>query len=145
MVLSGAGVVKHPARRPWPDTSPGQGLLFGSLPGTVKNASGRKPMAQDSETEPDLIGRIIAIERLVKYALWNLIAQRVDEAGGGDTEAIEEVRRLREDVTEILKVSSFRGIYPALSAPMVALVDDHVDRILRELTEEMEERLGDTR
>jgi hypothetical protein len=102
-------------------------------------------MAQDSETEPDSLGRIIAIERLVKYALWNLIVQRVDEAGGGDTEAIEEVRRLREDVTEALKVSSFRGIYPALSAPMVALVDDHVERILRELAEEMEERLGGTR
>jgi hypothetical protein len=100
-------------------------------------------MAQDSETEPDLVGRIIAIERLVKYALWNLIAQRVDEAGGGDTEAIEEVRRLREDVTETLKVSSFRGIYPAMSDPMVALVGR--PRILRELAEEMEERLGGTR
>jgi hypothetical protein len=102
-------------------------------------------MAQDSETEPDLLGRIIAIERLVKYVLWNLIVQTVDEAGGGDTEAIEEVRRLREDVTETLKVSSFRGIYPALSAPMAAFVDDHVERILRELAEEMEERLGGTR
>jgi hypothetical protein len=54
-----------------------------------------------------------------------------------DTEAIEEVRRLGEDVTETLKVSSFRGIYPALSDPMVALVDDDVERILRELAEEM--------
>jgi hypothetical protein len=29
-----------------------------------------------------------------------------------------------------------------MSDPMVALVDDHVERILRELAEEMEERLG---
>ncbi len=50
--------------------------------------------------------------------------------------------RLREDVTETLKVSSFRGIYPALSDNMAALVDDHAQRILRELAEEMEERLG---
>jgi hypothetical protein len=47
-----------------------------------------KPMAQDSEAEPDLLGRIIAIERLVNYALWNLIVQRVDESSGSDTEAI---------------------------------------------------------
>jgi hypothetical protein len=54
----------------------------------------------------------------------------------------DEVRRLRDDVTETLRVSSFRGIYPALSDNMAALVDDHVERILRELAEEMEERLG---
>ena len=99
-------------------------------------------MAQDPETEPDLLGRMIAIERLVKYVLWSLIVRCVDETGGSDREAIEEVRRLREDVTETLKVSSFRGIYPALPDEMVALVEDHVERILRELTEEMEERLG---
>jgi hypothetical protein len=50
--------------------------------------SGRR--AQDSETEPDLLGRIIANERLVKYALWNLIVWRVDEAAGGDAEKIRK-------------------------------------------------------
>jgi hypothetical protein len=102
----------------------------------------RKKMAQDSEVEPDLIGRLIAIEHLLKYVLWNLIVQQVAEAGGGDREALDEVVRLKEDVTETLKVSSFRGIYPALSENMAALVDDHAQRILRELAEEMEERLG---
>jgi hypothetical protein len=75
-------------------------------------------MAQDSEAETDLIGRFIAIEHLLKYVLWNLVVQRAAEAGGSDREALEEVMRLREDVTETLKAFSFRGIYPALSHNM---------------------------
>jgi hypothetical protein len=98
----------------------------------------------ESEDEVEMLARIIALEHLVKHVLWNLIIQRVDQDGGDDQDALDEARRLKTDVTGTLTQSSFPGVDPSMSDHVVALVHDHAERVLRELIEEMEERLGAT-
>jgi hypothetical protein len=102
-------------------------------------------VVRQTEATLDLFGRIIALEHLVKHAIWSLTVQRVDEQGGDNKDAIREAQRFRENVTRQLRTSSPPVIDPVRSDYMAAIVRDHADRVLTELVHEMEERLcGDS-
>ena len=94
------------------------------------------------EATLDLFGRVMALEHLVKHAIWSLTVQGVDQEGGDNNDAIHEVRLFRENVTQQLRTTSSPVIDLARSDHMAAIVRDHADRVLTELIHEREERLG---
>lgn len=95
-----------------------------------------------SERELELEARIVALEYLLKHCLWVLTVQRVDQDDGDDEDAVKEAKLFRKACRQSLKRASFSGADPTLSDHVVALVSDHVERVLGELVQEMELRLG---
>jgi hypothetical protein len=95
-----------------------------------------------SETELQLEARVIALEYLLKHCLWNLIIQQTNADEGDDVAAVNEARLFRKLCRESLKRAAFAGVDPTLSDHVTALVSEHVERVLGELVQEMEERLA---
>ena len=86
----------------------------------------------------DTEARLIALEYLVKHLLWNLVVLRVDQENGDDHEALNEVKAFSLDIVKELNGATFPNLDPARSDHVAALVRDHVQRVVRELAEEME-------
>ena len=86
--------------------------------------------------------RIIALEYLVKYLLWNLVVMRVEQDGGDDQETLKEISAFSRDIREELGQATFPGLDPVHSDHVAAVVRDHVQRVVRELAEEMAKELG---
>jgi proline dehydrogenase len=100
-------------------------------------------MAIPDENELNLLGRIIALEHLVKHAFLNWIIDKVDRDDGDNEDAIEEAKNFKQSVTQSLAAASFEHLDPALSDHIAAIVRECGERVLQELVQEMEEQLGD--
>ena len=99
-------------------------------------------VVRQTEATLDLFGRVMALEHLIKCAIWSLTVQRVDQEGGDNNDAIHEARLFRDNVTQQLRTSSSPVIDPGWSNHIAAIIRDHADRVLTELVHEMELRLG---
>ena len=49
-------------------------------------------VVRQTEATLDLFGRVMALEHLIKCAIWSLTVQRVDQEGGDNNDAIHEAR-----------------------------------------------------
>jgi hypothetical protein len=110
-------------------------------------------MAVPSENEFQLEARIIALEYLVKECLQSIIRMCVGkQAEDGDNDkdididqlAVQDAKILRLGARELSK-ASFPDLDPVRSDHLSALVRDHALRVLKELVQEMEERLNNDR
>jgi hypothetical protein len=108
-------------------------------------------MAVPSENELQLEARIIALEYLVKECLQSIIRMRVGkQAEDGDNDkdidqlAVQDAKIFRLGARELSK-ASFPDLDPVRSDHLSALVRDHALRVLKELVQEMEERLNNDR
>jgi hypothetical protein len=108
-------------------------------------------MAVPSQYELQVEARIIALEYLVKECLQSIIRIRIRkqvEDGDNDKDidqlAVEDAKIFRLGAQE-LRTASFPNLDPAMSDHLSALVRDHALRVLKELVQEMEERVNDDR
>jgi hypothetical protein len=90
----------------------------------------------------ELSARITAFEYLVKQLLWMQAENHVREHGG---DATEPISALRQDAAASLQRATFPSLDPASSDHVSALTTEHVDRVLGELIEEIQEASGTQR
>lgn len=81
----------------------------------------------------DLTARIVAVEFLVKQALWMKAEDHVDQHGGTTEDAVSA---LSDAARSTLRTSTVPGD-PAISDHLADLSAGHVQRVLRELLAEM--------
>src|SRR5215472_13452332 len=104
-------------------------------------------MAAPSERELDIEAQVFALEYLVKECLQQIFRMRArKQVEDGENKDIDE---LAVDTAKIfwlgaqeLRMASFPDLYPASSDQLSALVRDHAVRVLKELAQEMEERVN---
>ena len=102
-------------------------------------------MSDNTSRPTDTEARIVALEYLVKHLLWNLVVLRVDQDSGDNQDALEEINAFLRDTVGELQGATFPGLDPAGSDHMAALVRDPVQRVVRDLAEEIAKELGPVR
>src|ERR1700731_68979 len=103
----------------------------------------RKRMVAASEREVELEARVLALEYLLKMCLWNIFHMRTDdEEDSSDDSVVRESKLFRRNVKTHLRKASLSGVDPALSDHMASLVHEHAVRVLDEIVQEMEAKLG---
>jgi hypothetical protein len=103
--------------------------------------------APPSERELELEARVVALEYLLKQCFWQIILARAGQEIGSDGDdagdlAVRETKLFRKMVVNELRKASFSDADSALSDHLAAVVQGHVERVLGELVQEMEDKLG---
>lgn len=107
----------------------------------------RKPETTWTERELELQARINAIEYLLRQVHWQFVFDKAARELIAETKdpadvAVSELKVFRKRALEQLKGTSIKGVDPALSDHVSALVREHVERVLEELIAGIEGKHG---
>ena len=110
----------------------------------------REPKITWTERELELQARINALEYLLKQIHWQFVLEKAARESIVETKdyadvAVWDLKLFRNRALEQLKNTSIKGVDPALSDHVSALVREHVERILGELIAGMEGKLDPKR
>lgn len=99
----------------------------------------------DSQELVDLKARVVALETLLKHVLWNVAVLVADRDGDDMATTVSDLQLFIGNLAQEMRTKTFPDLDPAMSDHLAQGAAGHVERVLSELVQAIEDEHPEAR